>query len=386
MYRLKNCRFLSAALLVFLFLGNSIGIAAPQLEYSTEQSPVQEPARTEKDGGPSGDSDSEAKSVNTAAEQSNQADAEISTPEQVKPERSKAKHPEVGKAPFEFVEASPGEVVTFDYHQASEVFIAEVYSPKGNKLGTYRSFPVHQNLSKETTQTTQTTQGEYTTGRIFIPIASTADPGTYKVLFVSASGDVMAEHELEVVGREFRREIISLNYSLSELRSSDDPEKYNQAVQIQKIYGSFNPERTLGSLNFLLPLPERESGAYRITSFYGDRRIFSYSDDRRARSVHTGIDFAAPVGTDVLAAESGRVVLAEDRIISGYSVVIEHLPGVYTVYFHLDSLSIRNGDTVNRGSKIGTVGKTGLATGPHLHWEVRVNGVAVDPAMLTQID
>ena len=190
---------------------------------------------------------------------------------------------------------------------------------------------------------------------------------------------------MQVESRRFRSETIPLNYSLTELRSSDDPQKYEQAIAIQRIYASFNAERVLGSLSFRFPLPEKEAGRYRITSYYGDRRLFSYADERTARSIHTGIDFAAPVGTPVLAAEAGQVVLASDRIISGYSVVIEHLPGVYSIYFHLDQLSVKKGQSVDAEQEIGTVGMSGLATGPHLHWEVRVHGVAVDPAMLTQL-
>jgi murein DD-endopeptidase MepM/ murein hydrolase activator NlpD len=65
-------------------------------------------------------------------------------------------------------------------------------------------------------------------------------------------------------------------------------------------------------------------------------------------------------------------------------VVIGHLPGVYTVYFHLKELDVKPGQIVEKGQRIGSVGVSGLATGPHLHWEVRVNGVAVDPRELTQ--
>ena len=71
--------------------------------------------------------------------------------------------------------------------------------------------------------------------------------------------------------------------------------------------------------------------------------------------------------------------MAENRISTGWSVVIEHLPGVYSLYYHMDSLTVEKGDMVKRGTLIGYSGATGLATGPHLHWEVRVNGNAVNP-------
>ena len=88
---------------------------------------------------------------------------------------------------------------------------------------------------------------------------------------------------------------------------------------------------------------------------------------------------AAPEGTSVYASGSGRGVFAKDRIITGKTVIIEHLPGVYGIYFHLNTIAVVRGDYVDKGQFIGTVGSTGLSTGNHLHWEIRVGGVAVDP-------
>ena len=64
-------------------------------------------------------------------------------------------------------------------------------------------------------------------------------------------------------------------------------------------------------------------------------------------------------------------------------MVVEHLPGVFSMYYHLDQLSVSAGQLVEAGQALGTVGATGLATGAHLHWEVRVAGVPVDPEALT---
>ena len=71
--------------------------------------------------------------------------------------------------------------------------------------------------------------------------------------------------------------------------------------------------------------------------------------------------------------------MAEDRISTGYSVVIEHLPGLYSLYYHLSELLVKEGDMIKQGELIGKSGATGLATGPHLHWEMRLNGASVRP-------
>ncbi len=88
---------------------------------------------------------------------------------------------------------------------------------------------------------------------------------------------------------------------------------------------------------------------------------------------------AAPSGTPVRATASGRVVLAEELVVSGNTVAVESLPGVVTLFYHLSSMQVSVGDQVVQGQIVGKVGATGLATGAHLHWELRVSGVAVKP-------
>ena len=94
---------------------------------------------------------------------------------------------------------------------------------------------------------------------------------------------------------------------------------------------------------------------------------------------HAGIDIAAPTGTPVFAAAHGRVVFVGDRGQYGLMVEIDHGHGYVTRYAHLHSSLVRIGEAVERRSRIGTVGETGLAIGPHLHYEVLVNGVAKNP-------
>jgi len=71
--------------------------------------------------------------------------------------------------------------------------------------------------------------------------------------------------------------------------------------------------------------------------------------------------------------------MAADRIVTGKTVVVEHVPGLFSLYMHLSSISVAEGQVVERGASLGLSGSTGLSTGPHLHWEVRAAGQAVDP-------
>jgi murein DD-endopeptidase MepM/ murein hydrolase activator NlpD len=107
--------------------------------------------------------------------------------------------------------------------------------------------------------------------------------------------------------------------------------------------------------------------------------VFRYVTGRFDTAIHAGIDYGVPTGTEVRACAAGKVALARFRITTGNSVVLEHLPGVYSIYYHLDSIQVRQGDMVNAGDLLGKSGSTGLATGPHLHWEIRVSGENADP-------
>jgi murein DD-endopeptidase MepM/ murein hydrolase activator NlpD len=126
---------------------------------------------------------------------------------------------------------------------------------------------------------------------------------------------------------------------------------------------------------FLMPVHGR------ITTRFGTRRILN----GKKRSPHNGVDIAGPKGTPVKASNSGRVVLAGSFYLSGQTVVVDHGWGVSTIYAHLDSMAVSAGDEVDRGQPLGTVGSTGRATGPHLHFGALIRGVKVDPLQLIEV-
>jgi murein DD-endopeptidase MepM/ murein hydrolase activator NlpD len=97
------------------------------------------------------------------------------------------------------------------------------------------------------------------------------------------------------------------------------------------------------------------------------------------RRLHTGIDIDARTGDPIRAAEDGRVILAQTYGGYGRAIVIDHGGGMATLYAHQSSLAVNEGDRVERGELIGYAGCTGFCTGPHLHFEVRINGSFVDP-------
>ncbi|MFW5843536.1 MAG: M23 family metallopeptidase, partial [Spirochaetota bacterium] len=217
-----------------------------------------------------------------------------------------------------------------------------------------------------------TTEERRIVGVAILGIPSTLPPGTYRL--EAAIDARIVSRNVSVEPREFRREEIPLNAAMTALRATPDPAKAEEARELLALLGRFDLESFFHTTPFVLPV----TGARR-TSEFGDRRLFRYVDGTSAQAIHNGLDLAAPVGTPILAAGDGRIVFAAPRIITGETVVIEHLPGVYSLYYHLDQIDVQEGELVEQGSRIGTLGNTGLSTGPHLHWEVRAAGIPVDP-------
>ena len=127
---------------------------------------------------------------------------------------------------------------------------------------------------------------------------------------------------------------------------------------------------------FLFPIGD----GFQRTSPYGTRRSYNGGP---VSSFHAGTDWGAPEGTPILAPAPGVIVLAEFLTVRGGAVVIDHGAGVFSNFWHMSRIDVRPGDVVQTGDQLGLVGTTGLSTGAHLHWEVRVNGLAVNPMQWT---
>jgi hypothetical protein len=126
---------------------------------------------------------------------------------------------------------------------------------------------------------------------------------------------------------------------------------------------------------FLMPVTGR------ITTRFGVRRVLN----GKPRSPHSGVDIAAKKGTQVSASNNGKVLIADNFYLAGNMVVVDHGWGVSTIYAHLDIIRVTKGQLVKRGQIIGTVGATGRATGPHLHFGTFIRGVKVDPFQLIEV-
>ena len=175
--------------------------------------------------------------------------------------------------------------------------------------------------------------------------------------------------------RTFVEEVVELDERNTSIKTNNSPARAKQIDKLNNILFTTILDDVYSLVPFVKPV-----NSERITSLYGDRRIYKYSNGKSSYgNPHNGIDYGVPEGTPVTSCARGKVVMAEERISTGWSVVIEHLPGLYSLYYHLNELNVSEGQMVEKGELIGKSGMTGLATGPHLHWEVRLNGDAINP-------
>ena len=204
-----------------------------------------------------------------------------------------------------------------------------------------------------------------------------SDKDVYSLKVIISTGDAQKKEITLPFGiqkKQFVSERIVLDARNTGIRKDTSPERRAQIEKLNAVLATVTPQDVYTLKPFTIPL-----GSKRRTSGFGDRRVFEYTDKKTSTSLHYGIDYGVPTGTPVKACAEGKVVLAESRISTGWSVVIEHLPGLYSLYYHLDSLGVHEGQYVKQGERIGLSGATGLATGPHLHWEIRLNMEAVNP-------
>lgn len=193
------------------------------------------------------------------------------------------------------------------------------------------------------------------------------------LLELAREEDTLSEAYLAKTEEEQRlqQEVIAAQIAYDAARSAEEAARLAEANKHNAAGGGQTPGQTAAS-GFVSPLP---AGAW-ITSAYGPRKHPLYGYD----GFHTGIDLAANRGTAIYAIAAGSVVAADYQDINGNYVSLSHGGGYGSLYAHMDTLAVSNGDYVNQGDVIGYVGTTGWTSGPHLHFEIYVNGAAINPA------
>jgi hypothetical protein len=218
----------------------------------------------------------------------------------------------------------------------------------------------------------ETTPGEYWGIAGAHPLAA---PGPYTVTIQAHDEfgwEINERTTLDVTAGAYTSENIDLSPETSALL---DPELARAELEALRAMWMQATSKKLWDGVWILP------GGLRTTSAFGTRRSFNRGS---VDSFHAGQDFAAREGDPVVAPAAGVVALAKSLHVRGNTVWLNHGLGVYSGYFHLTDILVEAGQKVEQGELIGTVGSTGLSTGPHIHWEVRVNGIPVNPLEWTE--
>src|SRR5713101_926555 len=172
-----------------------------------------------------------------------------------------------------------------------------------------------------------------------------------------------------------RREYETQHVTLANRRQVEpEPEDLRRIAREQeslvRAFSTFS-DSALDTLSLDLPSAGRVSGGFGLRRFFNDE----------PRQPHSGLDIAAPEGTPIAAPAAGTAIEIGDYFFNGLTVVLDHGQGLVTMYNHLSRIDVAKGAHVARGERIGTVGQTGRATAPHLHWSVSLNNARVDPAL-----
>jgi hypothetical protein len=179
-----------------------------------------------------------------------------------------------------------------------------------------------------------------------------------------------AEAALTISPRKFAVQELTLPKGMAEFDNATLERIRSEAAELSRRFSRVTLPRW--RTPFLPPVEE-----YRPANF-GARRVINGDP----RMPHSAVDIRLPAGTPVRAIADGQVIFAGEQFFAGRSVVIDHGGGVFSVYYHLKEVSVAEEQEISRGDRVGSVGATGRATGPHLHFGVRVPGGRVDPTRL----
>ena len=202
------------------------------------------------------------------------------------------------------------------------------------------------------------------------------EPGTHELAVEIKAGEQIRQlsYNILVVKEKFRVEHLKLPKDKVDLDDKSLTRWKAEQEQVKQALATDSRMR-LWQAGFLEPVTGRRTG------IFGSVRIMN----GQARNPHNGEDIGAPLGAEVAATNDGIVRLTVDHIFSGKGVYVDHGLGFYSMYFHLSDVLVKEGDLVKAGQAVGRVGATGRATGPHLHWGVKLNGARVNPYALLDL-
>ena len=259
---------------------------------------------------------------------------------------------------------------------------SEEQGPLRVKQGEILSFPFKSDASmiafrgiflNESIPLIEQSKGQYV-ALIGIDMACPVGLASFEII---GNGEKVGFHQkypIEVIPADFGIQKLTLPKGMVDLDPPTLARVEDEKKRIKVIFQESLPKK-MWEDNFIVPVEGRRLGTF------GFKRIMN----GQIRNQHSGEDIGAPLGTPVWATNHGRIVLVGDFYFNGQSVIIDHGFGLFTMYFHLLEITVKEGEGVQRGTQIGSVGQSGRATGPHLHWGARLNGARINPYSLISL-
>ncbi len=186
------------------------------------------------------------------------------------------------------------------------------------------------------------------------------------------SGGKKQQVPFEVTSKKYKEQHIKLSSNKHVNPSPENQARFKRELDEQLT--AYKQYREATPSNVVLDRPV-DGGRY--SSPFGLRRFFNGEE----RNPHSGLDIAVPTGTPIKSSADGVVTIVGDYFFNGKTVFVDHGQGMISMYCHMNEIDVVKGQTVKRGQVVGKVGSTGRSTGPHLHWNVSLNNVRVDPAI-----
>ena len=203
-----------------------------------------------------------------------------------------------------------------------------------------------------------------------VGVALTSKPGSTLPLHVEHPGPRHEQLEIAVLSKDYPSQHLKVAPGYVDPSPEDLARYTRERAHLDALLRTFT-DSPPASLVMVEPARGRRSAGFGLQRYYNDQ----------LRSRHGGLDIAAPIGTPVVAASTGRVIDTGEYFFNGRTVVLDHGQGLLTLYAHLDSIDTKLAETVEAGRPIGKIGATGRVTGPHLHFSVYLNAVSVDPTL-----
>jgi len=200
-------------------------------------------------------------------------------------------------------------------------------------------------------------------------------PGSYPLVVKIPSTGVRKQIDITVRSKDFGVRRLTLPKELVDL-DAVTLERVKRESAIMKEVLEAPPTAPQWKGPFVKPL----SGE--VVGTFGQASIIN----GMPRAPHSGVDLKAEKGTPVVSINSGRVALTGEHFFNGLFVVVDHGGALQSMYFHLDKILVQQGDKVTKGRVVGLVGATGRATGPHLHFGIRINGARIDPMQFMTVN